>query len=107
MDKEQLIWDDEFFGPLLAAGTIPGQDNVPERLLEAMAILLSRSTGSYVSPMQCGDVAALVVLACQSREVLSFAPFVSPQSLPTATDCPHSGNRLPELQEEERLHEKS
>ena len=54
---------DSFYGPLLAAGSIPGEDEIPESLLQAMAILIGRSLGGYIDPTECRGPAALVLLA--------------------------------------------
>lgn len=44
----------------LALGYFPGQENIPEKLLEVMAIILSRKLGVYVSTMDCRGAASLV-----------------------------------------------
>jgi len=76
--KKTSIYNDSFYGPLLAKGTVPNEDQIPERLLEAMAIFISRSTGIYIDPTECRTPAALVALTlgvgfsslCQIEDVL-------------------------------------
>ena len=62
-EEGKSVFDDPFFKYLLAVGEIDGQENIPIRLLEAMAILVARSADCYFAPMDCRQVAALVVLA--------------------------------------------
>ena len=61
--KEISIFSDSFYAPLLAKGTLPNEDKIPERLLEAMAILIGRSVDVYVNPQECRALASLVALA--------------------------------------------
>ena len=57
------VFADPFFAPLLAVGTIPGENKIPEQLLKAMAILIGRTVEDYVDPTDCAGAAALVALA--------------------------------------------
>ena len=51
------------YAKYMAAGTVPGEDDIPEDLLRAMAVLIGRGVDSYVGPTACAGAAALVVLA--------------------------------------------
>ena len=69
--KQATVFSDSFYAPLLAGGSLPNEDKIPEQLLAAMAIMFSRSTGEYIDPMECRRVAALVALAVCDGLILS------------------------------------
>lgn len=56
------IFEHPFYAPLLALGIIPGEDKIPDDLLQAMAILIGRYTDQYIDPSGCRGPAALVIL---------------------------------------------
>lgn len=60
MDKS--IFEHPFYGSLLAKGEIHSDIEIPTDLLNAMAILIGRSCETYIDPMECKDLASLVVL---------------------------------------------
>lgn len=72
MDAAKSIFEDDFFGPLLAKGIIPGAHLIPDRLAKAMAVLINRSIDGMIHPMECKGPAALVVLAAD-RGLLSLS----------------------------------
>lgn len=57
------IFAHPFYGPLLAAGSIPGEERVRQDILQAVAVLIGRATDSSVDPTLCRGVVALVALA--------------------------------------------
>jgi len=61
--NETSIFNDSFYAPILAKGTLPKEEEIPERLLEAVAILIGRSVEAYVNPQECRAPVALVALA--------------------------------------------
>ena len=63
MLKDKPILGEEFYGPLLASSSIPGEDDIPEELLRAMSFLIRRNVDASVNPEACAGAAALVVLA--------------------------------------------
>jgi hypothetical protein len=60
------IFKHEFYAPLLACGEIPCDREIPDELLQAMAVLIGRSGEVYFDPAQCREVAALVLLAIEN-----------------------------------------
>ena len=91
---DQSIWNQSFYRPLLARGLIPGESDMPRDLLDAMAVLVGRSVGAYMDPMECRGPAALVVLALRESGWVVSPPRNVLQSSPIGVDFPCKKNNL-------------
>lgn len=56
----------ECLDQFLSGEEIPGEESVPQELLDAMAVLLRRNVDVPVFPADCRGPAALVVLALRA-----------------------------------------
>ena len=66
------IFRDPFWLSALDGSPIPGQENVPKIVADAVALMLSRATDQYVPSSECRAVVALVALAAAHCDISIF-----------------------------------
>lgn len=68
------IFCDPFWRAVLDGQRLPGEDDVPDRIAEAIAIQISRFTHCHVPVSECKAVVALIALAVARDCVPIFEP---------------------------------
>lgn len=60
---ENGIFHAQFWRDAMNGQPIPGEEQVPDRLAQAVAVLVSRFMGEHAPPSECKAVVALIALA--------------------------------------------
>ena len=105
MNKDRSIFADEFYGPLLAQGTVSCQGNIPRELLAAMAIMIGRTVCDYMPPRECEELVALTVVGLRDCGWVVSPPEIDLHNSPIKEDCLCKKSIFPALEDKEHLSE--
>ena len=101
-DISNSIFEHPFYRSLLAGGVIPGEDQIPSDLLQAVAILIGRVVDTYVDPRECKGLVALAVLGMRRSDALLVVPEARVLPVePIAKGLGHTRNKVSAPQVEE------
>ena len=105
MNKDRSIFADEFYGPLLAQGTVSCEGSIPGELLEAMAIMISDTVCVYMPSRECEALVALTVVGLRDCGWVVSPPELDLHNSPIKEDYLCKKRILPVLEDKEHLSE--